>query len=315
MTNTEKSILKTLAYYEVLGQMPLTSIEIYRHLQKENDEHSLPSFLNLISLLNKSPALKEQLDSKNGFFSLKGCNHYEQRIARQKISIAKWKKVRRLAVYLVIAPFLRGLMVSGSLAFSNTKNESDLDLLVFTKKNRIWTSRTFLSFLLQLIGQRRHGQVIKNKICLNHYVSEAQLEIPLQNLSNAHLYRHLIPLTNYNNFCCFQEQNSWIGRLIFFHPAICENHLHRINEESWFVKIGKRTGQTIEFLLSGRLGDWLEISLGRWQIDRIRQKTSHRKLDQGQLNLSDQALLFHYPVSRNNEVMNDYRQKVGALNL
>jgi hypothetical protein len=137
----------------------------------------------------------------------------------------------------------------------------------------------------------------------------------LQNLSNAHLYSHLVPLTNYQNFRLFQEQNDWIAKLIFSHPQTKQNCLRQISEKSALFKILTILGRGMEFLLSGFPGSLLEHRLAAWQTRRIRQKTNWRALKEEQLHLGPNMLLFHYPICRNAEVMNKYRQKVQALKL
>ncbi|MFH0852331.1 MAG: hypothetical protein V1845_01875 [bacterium] len=307
MNDLEKSIIKTALYYEALGQYPLTAVEIYRYLQKENDVQTMPSFSQFWPEINRVNAL----ESHNGFFFTKGNrSFYGQRISRQKIAIAKWHKIRRVAVYLGLTPFLRGLVVSGSLAFSNTKKKSDIDLLVFTKKGRIWTCRTLLSLLLQLIGQRRHGQIIENKICLNHYIAEGHFAVSLENLSNAQLYSHLIPLTDFQNFVIFQSQNAWMTKFLFGHPHAKEHYLRRINENTMLFAISCILAKIIEWLLSDFLGNALEKALAKWQRKRIEQKTYLGQPAENQLYLSEHALLFHYPVSKNNEVMSAYFNKL-----
>ena len=206
-------------------------------------------------------------------------------------------------------------MVSGSLAFSNTKRGSDIDFLITTAQRRIWTCRTFLSFFLQIIGQRRHGDVVQNKICLNHYVAQNCFLVSLQNLSNAQLYSHLIPLTNYRNFRLFLEQNSWMAKLLFFYPQTKQNHLRQVDERSFLFRAARIFGRGLEFLLSGILGDFLEKRLALWQIKRIHQKTNWRNLHQDQLRLDQNALLFHYPICKNAEVMDKYLKKIQALKL
>lgn len=316
MPDIERSIIKTLAYYQVLGCYPLTALELYRYLQKENDEQILPSFYSFLKVLEQDRGTSKTVSGKNGFYFLKGNQRfYQQRIFRQKIAIAKWKRIKKIALLLAGCPFLRGMIVSGSLAFGNTKPQSDIDLLIITAPGRIWTCRTFLSFFLQIIGQRRHDDVIENKICLNHYIARDSLAVPLQNLSNAHLYSHLIPLTNYQNFRLFREQNGWMAKLIFSHPQTKQNCLRQISEKSALFKLSTVLGRGLEFLLSGFPGNLLEQRLQAWQTGRIRQKTNWRALKEEQLYLGRDMLLFHYPVCRNAEVMNKYEQKIKALKL
>lgn len=316
MSEIEKSIIKTLAYYEALGKFPLTAVEIFRYLQKENASQTPPNFYQIVSLIKQSPILKKYVQSFNGFFSLADDrDFYWQRIYRQKVSVAKWRKLRRLAFYLKTAPFLRGLVVSGSLTISNTRPDSDLDLLIFIKKGRIWTGRTILSFLLQIIGQRRHDQVVQNKICLNHYIAEGCFEIMLQNLSNAQLYCRLVPLTDYQNYHFFQQVNSsWMKDLLFSPPTDKKNNLRQI-KNGVALKMGRFFGRTAEFMLDHTFAPLLERKLAAWQTKRIQTKTHFKPLKESELFLGDQALLFHYPICKNAEVMELFEKKLASLNL
>jgi hypothetical protein len=106
-----------------------------------------------------------------------------------------------------------------------------------------------------------------------------------------------------------------MAKLLFFYPQIKQNHLRQADERSFLFRVTRLFGRGLEFLLSGILGDLIEKRLASWQIKRIRQKTNWRNLHQDQLRLDENALLFHYPICKNAEVMEKYLKKVQALKL
>lgn len=305
------SIIKTLAYYESLGDLPLTSIELYRYLQKNST--SAPTLLQILKAIEN---LSKQglIHQEKGLFFLKNSSiPYQQRISQQKISIKKWKKLQNITPYLKIVPYLRGLMTSGSLVFDNTNPGSDIDLLVITKKNRIWTCRVLLSFFLEIIGKRRSARHIKDRICLNHYLAEPWFEIQLKNLSNAQLYAHLIPLINYQAYQDFHQKNKWLLNFLYFNVFDRQTHQKRINEKKLKSRICKCIGKFFERSLDNKFGNWLEKKLADYQTIRIKRKTAAKQLAKNQLYLSHRALLFHYPICRNAQVEKLYLEKIKQL--
>ena len=321
MDRLEKAVIKTIAYYEALGQYPLTIIEICHYLQKEGLDQCRPTLNQVLRLLKVSLILKQYLDTTNGFFFLKNeFNFYQQRISRQKIAIAKWRKIRRIATYLAFTPYLRGLAVSGSLSLNNAKPQSDLDFLIFTKEGRIWTCRTFLGILLQLIGQRRHDQSVEGKVCLNQFIAQGHFEMEFQNISNpyltisnAHLYSRLVPLTDYENYRLFLKNNRWISCALFFYPYLKDNNLHLLNKQGWLLKIGLLGAGFLELILDNSLSNYLEKKLAVWQTNRIQKKLGPNRPKQNELYLSDTLLLFHYPICKNDEAAKAYRNKINIL--
>ena len=194
----EYAVLATVVYYDVLGKYPLTVLEVYKYLinpSKVSSGSDKITFRQLVDVLDRSQYLKARLQQKNGFYFLSNReNPIKERIKRQKISDQKWKKARKTVKWFQMVPYLRMAAVSGSLAIGNTGKQSDLDLIISAKYGRIWTVRFLLNGFLQLIGRRRHGQNIKDKICLNQYITDKYPEIVIQNLSNAHFCAHLVPL-------------------------------------------------------------------------------------------------------------------------
>jgi predicted nucleotidyltransferase len=289
----EKSIISTLTYYDVLGGYPLTAFEIYKYLGKT------VSFDELLKTLS-------QFKQKNGFYYLNDDSLVQQRIERQKIADRKWKKIRRIVFWLQMVPFVRAVGVSGSLAINNTRRESDLDLFIVAQKGHIWTVRGLLMALTQLIGQRRHGQIVDNKVCLNWFVTNESLELGLKNMSRAHFCAQLTPL--WGDFSGFFTANQWMKEYL---PSCfpVKKEMREIKTSRFL----KSAAHILEFIFGGIEG------LMKWQKRKIIRQTKPeyvsfsvnemKKNTQAHLCLSDEALIFHYPVSRDLQIQELYARR------
>jgi hypothetical protein len=76
----------------------------------------------------------------------------------------------------------------------NAKQNSDWDVLMVLAKNRIWLGRFFLAVTLQLIGKRRHGNKVKERFCLNHYIAENGLILEEHNEFSANFVSNSMPI-------------------------------------------------------------------------------------------------------------------------
>jgi len=71
--------------------------------------------------------------------------------------------------------------VSGSVGAGGAKKNDDIDVLVITKKNRLWITRLFLNFYIRLkkVPHRRAGKKErKDEFCFNMWLDENSLELP-----------------------------------------------------------------------------------------------------------------------------------------
>ena len=177
-----------------------------------------------------SPFLQQALGMKWGFYFLKGKEYMvRERLNRHARAQMKWKILRKVAPFLAAVPFVRALAVSGSLALSNTKASSDLDLFVVARFGRIWTARLFLLVVTQFLGRRRKywNQEAPDMVCLNHYIGDESLAMPadVQNLYTAVQYSLHVPLFGRDILTAFRQHNSfWIGR--FVHGAVLPGISH-----------------------------------------------------------------------------------------
>ncbi len=335
-SSLEKSIIATVCYYDVLNY-PLTGFEIYKYLinvdfikrhndkalkQVQNDRADI-SFYDIIEALENSLELRKIIFQKNGFYFLKGRDEIiKKHIWRKKIADEKWKKARRIIWFFDCIPFIRMITISGSLALGNTCRESDLDLLIVTKTGRIWTCRTLVTFLTILLGVRRHGNVTRDKICLNHYIVDKSLEIPFKSLYNAQSYARLVPIIDKNGFIFkqFQKANSWIGEYLLFWPEASRRYpgmsptknLRAIKSNKVLISLAK----FLEIVLNDKIGNFFEKKLAKYERARI-EKDPLKEKPGGRIVANDTQLEFHpnSPEVRIIQGFNARMKKLGFLEL
>jgi len=321
MTDLEKSILATLVYYGVLGR-PITGWEVFKYLIRSEPRSrplSTTSLNQILDILENSPELSKLIIQKNGFYFLKGSSKIvKQRIERQKIADQKWEKTKRMVKLLQLIPFIRLVAVSGSLAMGNSKKESDIDLLIVTRNGRIWTCRALTTLFIHLLGQRRHDRLTKDRFCLNHYLTDQSLKVPLASLYNAQTYAHLVPTWEYHSrfgsdtpklYNKFQKANQWLKDYLVFYPQSQQGYLRQIKSNQ-SLSFSRRLKESI---LDKKIGDALEFILKRIQARRISQDPLTYQSG-GRVVFNDEQLEFH-PDSPEKGILEKYNQKMKELGL
>jgi predicted nucleotidyltransferase len=313
----EKSILATIVYYDIMDY-PLTGFEILKYLInpsylianseiKDNTEIEPIrniEFSNILKILNDSN-LKNYIQEKNGFYSLRDL--YKIRIERQKISDERYKQATKIIKWLQIIPYVRMVLINGSLAMHNAKEESDIDLMIIVKNKRIWTARMFTTLFFQIIGKRRHKNKIKKRFCLNHYITNDFLKSSLFNLYIAHLYAHLVPVLEiekgiYNRF---QYENRWIGNYLYFYDVEKIDNQQKIQNN----KMLKFLQSTQEAILNTFIGSFLEKLSGFFQKYHIKHHPLINQKD-SRIIFDDNQLEFH-PDSQGIKILNEYEKRMG----
>lgn len=211
----KKQVLSTVAYYNEL-EYPLTAFEIWKYRTRmSSDKGQMPNkdeatLLEVINMLD-SEGMRKWIESECGFYFLKGQQKLvSSRLERSKISNAKIKRLRRIVFWMRLVPFVRMIAVTGRLAMKNAEAKSDWDLLVVLKSGRIWIGRTLVTLFAELIGKRRKGKKIKDRVCLNYFITDESLEIKNKDLFSASEYSFIRPLWGKELFRKFQEANGWI---------------------------------------------------------------------------------------------------------
>lgn len=314
LLSIEKQILATIAYYDMFDY-PLTSMEIFSYAIRSGDVgeggHTLGEVLDA---LENSEMLKGRISVKYGFYFLKAREGIvDRRLERKKIADQKWKRARRIFRIMQVMPFLRSVFVSGSLALGNSREDSDIDIMIVAEKGRIWTVRVLVTILMAVLGVRRHEKVTENKICLNHYITDQSLQIPFQSIYNAQSYIHLKNVFDFKKdrqlFEKFQNENKWI-RNYAANYSVSELGTSRSVRRSGIVR---QIANFFEFFLAGRFGDHLEKKLSSIQSKKIRSNPFFGEKG-GRVTINDDQLEFH-PESHESHIIPSFNKRMREMGL
>jgi len=227
----EKKIIKTIIYFDLFNY-PLTDWEIWQWLW--NDDLNQPikvEFFAVRKTLEASDYLKEKLDFKNNLYFLKGREIIvAERREKYVYAWQKLRKVKRIARILKLIPFIKLIAVCNDLAYFNAPADSDLDLFIITKENRIWLSRFFSVFIIKLLNLRPTKENKKDKVCLSIFVSEAglnleNLKINQEDIHFTYWLEILIPVYDAGGYYeKLRQANNWLAKnlpqAMDFEPAL-----------------------------------------------------------------------------------------------
>lgn len=298
----------TLAYYDVFG-MPLTGFESWKHLlAPEGDgdgkwrmKYRLSDVMNTL----EEDVRAGRIVFRDGMYMLPGRDMLVvRRLEEDKRSISRLKRVRRLVGLLRFVPFIRMIGVTGSLALKQGGKESDWDLFIVLKSGYIFTGRTVVTGFLHMIGKRRHGRKVRNRACLNYFVTEDGLEIGTKDLFSAHEYRFLVPIFGFQVFQRFERKNHWIARFKLSALPTEVAPLWEVRDTS-FSKWSRAFGEAV---LSR---DILEGWLARWQKEKIRRNPKS-SIPGGLIEANDTALIF-LPRPRGPRVLERFKCRAGEV--
>ena len=205
------------------------------------------------------PHLRRVLREHGGFYCLAGREELlERRTGAEQRTLHLRRRAFRVARFLRHAPFVRGLLLTGSAAAGAAGSDADVDLLVIVADGRTSLVFALLGPLSRLTSRRF--------FCPNHYLSDAHLE--LRTRRDLYVARELVqarPLTG-----CAAElaaANGWAQTLLpnaGTEPAPAAP-----------LSSGGRLQRLLELPFRGRSGDRLEQRLRGLALSRL---TAHHGL-------------------------------------
>lgn len=252
------AILATVAYYDQFKR-PLTAREIAERLCGSAADEAA-----VVAEVARSPHLHQTLAYEDGFYTLAGrTSHVRRHHALARVRAQKWRRTRGFARVVQHLPFVRCIIVGGSLSNGSPRPESDLDLLFLTAGGRLWIAR-FCIMAARLFWNhtppgRRHASK-QDRIDVVYMASFAGLENPHQTPYAAMLLLDSIALYEEEGAAGrYARANGWVRRYVpgfaALRVAACPLRPHPA------LMVTKRA---LERALSVPLLDLLEKALQRW---------------------------------------------------
>lgn len=186
------------------------------------------------------------------------------------------------------APFLNFVMANGSMVLGSADESSDFDVLIGTREGRIFTLRYILNFIFSILRARRLDDVkgsSPDKLCFNHFVTPEAYHHSELNEYGVKLYRNLVPLCgDEKEIKKFFEANRGYG--IDGEMNVLDLRFSSDKPNSF--------ARFLEFLLSGRFGDFIEKKVAKPIARRRLSKYLSRKTLKERVIVSDKELEFHF---------------------
>jgi len=260
VSSISDNILKIILYYNIF-HYPLTLEEIYafypsREITREQLEKVLDSLVaGHESLLGTH---------KGYYFTAPNMHYIEERLKKEKTSSKHWKIARMMTMLIKTVPFVRGVLVTGSLSKNSSDESSDIDFLIICKENRLWITRTVLRLLTRVF------QLYREKLfCPNYFLTENCLIIEDRNFFTATELAHVKVMYNTSLLDKLVQSNKWVEE---YFPNYSKSYFTQ--HISPFRTSDKPSAiqSLIELFFHGKLGDWIDDSLLRTMRRRLNNK-------------------------------------------
>ena len=126
----------------------------------------------------------------------------------------KLLKLKKYLPLFIACPYTRAIFLGGSISLGTARKESDIDIFVVSKNNRVWINKFFMTLTLSLAGERRTKKILTDKFCLNVFLSNKNPVLPHCDSVGAIFYKNLLPAwsADEDEIKNFWEANSWIKK-------------------------------------------------------------------------------------------------------
>ncbi len=302
-SDIEKSILKTVAYFDIF-QYPLTLLEVYKWLFKPEVDYS---FLEISKTLN-GLVEKGVLEKKFGFYFFVGkSDEIETRLDRYYLSEKKFGIAQKIISKIKYLPYLRGVIICNNVGYNNAQPQSDIDFFIITQTKRIWSARFLVTILVSMMMRRRHAKEIANRACLSFYLSESHLnlsDIAIKPLDIYLIYwlATLAPVFGQEIYLNLFDQNNWQRDFLpNFYPARMSDRRSQ----------GKRlSGKVFQQNFLGNIFENLSRNIQR---QKMKGHINHEHLET-EVVVNDSMLKFHEN-DRRRQYFNEWEMRLKNLNI
>jgi hypothetical protein len=291
--NERNAVLRTLAYFDVF-KYPLTAAEVVAFcdspLSPGRAEEVLHELIEAGTIAGH--------DGFHGFGDL--IRNVEERRQAEGRAQARMAKAYRMSRFIGRFPFVRGVMLSGSISKGVLAKDGDIDYFVITEPGRLWIARTLLIAFkkLFLFNSRRD-------FCVNYFVDTEHLAIEDRNRFTATEVLTLVPTFNPGLCRDFFVANSWAI------DVLPNKSLPRVAGAPFGHGVIKRA---TEALMRNGLGDELD----EWCMLRTLHRWRYRfaEFDRRKFDLALRTRRYvskHHPRNFQERVLSAFQERVERL--
>lgn len=245
---------------------------------------------------------KQILHKTNEFYALENNSEWiERRKKGNEIAKKYLEKAYEVSGFIASFPFVRGVMLSGSLSKNFMDESGDIDYFIIAKPNRLWVCRTLLILYKKVFLFNS-----KKYFCVNYFVDEEHLDITEKNLFTATELATLIPTYNENNYNLLLNQNEWVLNYL---PNYKKRKFKGHKADTKFKFKG-----FFEKLLNGSLGAFLDKKFMNLTVNHWQKKFDHFNKDEFELAFkSKKNVSKHHPNQFQKKVLNRLANRIADI--
>jgi Nucleotidyltransferase domain len=248
----EKSILLSLLYFDIF-HYPLTESEIIEFSPQPLKGNWQSALITLIE--------RQIIYSIDGFYLLHNDpGLVERRIAGNHLANRKMNAAKIFSRIVSMFPFVRAVMLSGSISKGYMDEKSDIDYFIITESKRLWIVRGAMATFRRVFLFNSHKY-----LCTNYFIDSEHLEVSEKNIFAAIEASTLKPMYGKKYISDFQAANEWCGDYLPNHKF--ENRLEA-ESGNFFKKV-------CEKILPVRLLDQLDHRFMKKSISRWKNNYAH----------------------------------------
>ena len=298
------NIMRTLLYYDIFNH-PLKEDELYTLLPF----NSIPKS-DIISLIKKcSLEAENEFASKNGYVYVKPKEEtIGLRLEKERYSKKMWKIARLVTHIIKRFPFVRCILVTGSLSKNSSDKTADLDFMVITTPGRLWISRTLLMLFKKFFLLNSYKY-----FCVNYFISEDRLEIEEKNIFTATEIVYLKSTYNSELMYKFIVENSWVKEY-FPNYILCTPQTHsagfNVNNRKSYVQ------KFFELFFPGKFGNRVDDYLRNRTQEYFKRKYNNvDKAEHSQMFKSTKNVSKAHPRNMQKRILTLYNDRLALYNL
>lgn len=303
-------VLRTLLYFDIFSY-PLRLEEIFIFLPR-----------NSITKDKLREAIERgngQIASRDGYYYVPPAmtdtnvcpadsEYVNLRRERERISRRHWRIAKFMTHIIKRCPFVRCVMVTGSLSKNSSDRDSDLDFMVITKPGRLWISRTLLMLFKRIFLFNSYKY-----FCINFFLTEDNLESELKNIYTAAEIATVKPTYNDKLMKKFLECNNWIEQFFpnssEYFSTLHDSGLQVNNRQSYLQRF-------LEIFFAGKPGDKLNERFRKLNAKYTRAK--YKNIGESDWKLmfeSSQAVSKTFPGNMQRMILEEYERRLRKYNL
>jgi hypothetical protein len=194
-----RAIIKTLLYSDIFSY-PLTENEIFERLEVPCDD--IDSIRCELKQLTESQTIFRFED----FYTLRDdVSLAIRRSAGNKMAKEVMPRAVRRSRLIFSFPFVRAVMISGSLSKDFMDQKGDIDFFIVTEPGKVWLTRGLLALFQRIVLFNSHKY-----FCVNYYVDHDHLELDERNIFTATELITLKPMCGNEYYDKLIDENEWI---------------------------------------------------------------------------------------------------------